>query len=326
MSLFDIFKVRKYKEEISFLKDSNSQLSEIIAKYKNDIETLKEEISAQSEVVNRLSAENGKYKSVITDDHNKAINIKLLITDLEKKYQDLLTCISQNEQTMNQQLEDIRVLKQDFIQLNDEILYQSFGLYEPLYDFATSAEYKSELENIRNNQKQMIKDKEAATCQLPWQVNDSSAKGRKMINDNIKQSLRLFNIECENAISNVRFNNFESMEKRIAKSFEILNNLNKVLEVNIEEKYLDLKYQELHLAYEYAQKKQEEKEEIRIQRELAREEQKVIKELEEKRAEIEKEQQHYQNILRKINEQIILEKSVDKLAFLQVHNPEQDGQ
>jgi hypothetical protein len=80
--------------------------------------------------------------------------------------------------------------------------------------------------------------------------------------------------------------------------------------------FLDLKYEELSLAYEYQLKKQEEKEELRILREQQREDAKVAREIEEKRREIEKEQQHYENALNRLNDQIEVEKSETRLQFL----------
>lgn len=106
-----------------------------------------------------------------------------------------------------------------------------------------------------------------------------------MTNDNIKQIIRSFNIECENVIDRVKFNNYESMKKRITKAFEKLNELNASLLISISDSYLELKYKELNLAYEYEQKKQEEKEELRVHRELRKEEAKVAKEIEERRKE-----------------------------------------
>ena len=44
-------------------------------------------------------------------------------------------------------------LKTEVIQLDDEILYQSFGLYTPQYNFAELDQYKDKLNEIREKQK-----------------------------------------------------------------------------------------------------------------------------------------------------------------------------
>lgn len=74
--------------------------------------------------------------------------------------------------------------------------------------------------------------------------------------------------------------------------------------VSINTCYYESKIQELFLAYEYQQKKQEEKEAQRAAREELREAAKLQKEIEEQRKKALKEQSHYQNALTKILEQI----------------------
>ena len=64
--------------------------------------------------------------------------------------------------------------------------------------------------------------------------------------------------------------------------------------------------EKLHrLAFEYKQKKQEEKEEQKELRAQLREEAKLQKEIEEARKKIQKEQKHYQNALDSINKQLL---------------------
>ena len=59
------------------------------------------------------------------------------------------------------QVQELKVLKerlkQEVIQLDDEILFQGFGVYQPQYSFAELDQYKSRLEEIRNEQKEMRK-------------------------------------------------------------------------------------------------------------------------------------------------------------------------
>ncbi len=87
-------------------------------------------------------------------------------------------------------------------------------------------------------------------------------------------------------------------------SCHAISKLGTIMSVSITPRYLELKIQELALAYEYAQKKQQEKEEAKLERERLREEAKLQKEIEEARKKLEKEQQHYQNALKQIESQL----------------------
>ena len=196
------------------------------------------------------------------------------------------------------------VKSKELVILEDELLFQEMGLYKPMYEFANSDTYKAELDNIREQQKALIKSDAATEAPTGWTVNGSLSEGKKFIKNASKQLLRTFNTECENAINKVKFNNFDSMKERISKSFAQLNKLNETHQVRITAQYLDLKFKELHLAYEYAQKKQAEKEEQQRIKEQMREEARAQKELEEARKKVQKEQQHYQNQLAQLKERI----------------------
>lgn len=226
----------------------------------------------------------------------------------------------QEQNLMNdiEQLKEIkRNLQQEIIELDDKILYQDFGIYQPQYNFASLDNYKNRLQDIRKEQKDMI-DKHLAVCKSKrWFLEGSEKQGVKLINNCIKQMLRNFNIECDLVINKVKFNNYESSKERIFKSFEIQNKFNELYNLTIADGYYKLKIQELNLAFEYEKKKQEEKERIRQERETHKEELRVLREIEEKRKEYEKEQLHYENAMKKIEEQLSVERSKERKIVLE---------
>lgn len=277
MSFFDFFKVNEYKKEIEGLRED-------LSKIKN------KQLSMEQMTVLELNEEILKQQK----------RLQSLENEIEKKtseYKDI-------EKTFMKKQEEISTLKTKFLVLEDDLLMESYGLYVPKYDFATSMGYKEKLKNIQTDQKQMIKNKSAVSYYDNWTVNGSKAKGRKMTNDNIKQILRSFNNECEAAINKVKYNNIQSIEKRIIKSFEQLNKLNSSNRLSISEMYLDLKLNELYLAYEYERKKQDEKEALREQREREREEKALQKEIHSKKKLIDKDIKHYQNLINELKKKM----------------------
>ena len=197
------------------------------------------------------------------------------------------------EQKMSEIVNQIEAKKKEIIVLDDEILLESFALYKPKFKFLTSAEYKTRLDACRDKQKQMIKDGIAVKANEGWTVNNSKSEGKKMVNDMKKLLLRSFNNECDYCVDNVKFNNMEVNEKRIEKSFEELNKLGRIMQANIVDTYRKLKYEELYLAFEYQQKKQEEKEEQKRVREELREQQKLEQEIRQAREKLAKEKKHF---------------------------------
>ncbi|MGY3762799.1 DUF4041 domain-containing protein [Granulicatella adiacens] len=267
MGFLDIFRISEIKKE-------NEELNGKIQK----LETVLEETKALSIVeINDYLANKEKEKSKINND----------IIKYKSQLDGLIREISNK--------------RKELIDVEDEIEIQECAIYEPRYDFATSLQYKEELDEVRQYQKDMIKDKSAVIYSENWTVDGSLAKGKKMTNGNIKVILRCFNSECEAAINKIKYNNIHTIEKRIQTSFNILNQAFKTAKVAITDDYLDLKFDELYLGYEFEKKKAEEKEALREQREKEREEKALQKEVENKKKKINKEITHLQKLVEELN-------------------------
>lgn len=263
-----------------------------------------EEISKKDIEIQQLQQTIDDLKDQLLPEHNDIRVLNQQIADLKQSCdleKNRLTALKDSYFDVENKIHNLR---QEYIELDEEILYQSYSLFKPMYDFSTSEEYKDRLDDIRAQQKEMIRDKTAAICSTKWTVNGSEAKGRKVTNDNIKLLLRCFNTDCENAIDRVKYSNIESMKARINKSYESLNKLGQGNQITISPAYLQLKLEELSLAIEYAIKKQDEKEEQKRIRQEMREQAKLEKELEEARKNIDKEKKHYSNALDKLNSQL----------------------
>ena len=229
------------------------------------------------------------------------VEINDYLADKEKEKSDIDNDIIKYKSQLDGIIREISNKRQELIDVEDEIELQECAIYEPRYDFATSLQYKEELDEVRQYQKDMIKDKSAVIYSENWTVDGSLAKGRKMTNGNIKVILRCFNSECEAAINKIKYNNIHTIEKRIQTSFNILNQAFKTAKVAITEDYLDLKFDELYLGYEFERKKAEEKEALREQREKEREEKALQKEVENKKKKINKEITHLQKLVKELN-------------------------
>ena len=201
-------------------------------------------------------------------------------------------------------VEQLERLTNQLDRVRDAVEMQSFGLYEPEFDLDTSDQYKDMLRAVRDSQKEMIRDKTAAVCDIEWQVEGSKAKGRQMTNRQLRLQLRAFNGEASAAIAKVRYNNVEAVEERISKAFEAINKLGETQQCRVTPQYLRFKTKELHLAHEYEEKKEAEKEEQRAIREQMREEVRAKKELEKAKRDTEQEEARYNEALEKARKEI----------------------
>ncbi|MDN5557793.1 MAG: DUF4041 domain-containing protein [Acinetobacter sp.] len=250
----------------------------------------------------------GKYKTIGAENSNNKAQLKKYeakysrIIDVDKEVEESLKC-------KNQLTNDIQALQLDYqkkyglfqiltrkIAVYDEDLeLAETGFYKPHFDFGTSEAYKQTIALIREQQKSMLKAKTAVTCPTEWTVGESKAEGKKMVNRAIKLTTRAFNNECEAAIANVRWNNIEKMQERISKAAVDINKMNESNHVYIDHKYIDLKMEELWLAYEYQEKLKEEKEEQAEIRRQMREEAKLEQEM----LAAQKEEEKFQKLLNK---------------------------
>ena len=246
-----------------------------------------------------------KLKQSMPSEASTLADLKIQIEKEEKELAHIQNAIKIDQEELDR-------VRKTIIEVKDEALLQSFGLYEPQYSFANSDLYKERLLKLREHQKSMIKTGIAVTGNTEWTVNGSKAKGKKMVKDMQKLLLRAFNGECDELIAKVKFNNIETAEKRITSSKEAISKLGTIMSVSISELYYQSKIQELYLAYEYQLKKQEEKEEQQRIREELREAAKLEKEIAEARKNIYKEQQHYQNALSKLQKQMAETDDTDK--------------
>ncbi|MCD8425987.1 DUF4041 domain-containing protein [Tenacibaculum dicentrarchi] len=272
--------LERFSEILSIEKEivSNTiKLSEIqvatIAYNKNltDLQKLEKEIDSLKKLQQFEQKELTELKIKTSNFNDKYINAKSIFKELEK---------------------DIKLFKND-------LEFVELGVYEPIFDLETSEKYKERITQIVTKQKQLIKGGNACVCNTEWTVGNSRKQGEIMTRRYINLTLRAFNGECDSLISKVRWNNVKRFEERITKTFSAINKLGQSNNTFITDKYLKLKLNELHLIYELAHKRYEEKEEARAIREEQREEEKALREFEKTKKDAEIEERRYQKALEK---------------------------
>jgi Domain of unknown function (DUF4041)/T5orf172 domain len=243
----------------------------------------------------RLEESERKYGGLISrEDTTRQLDIQ--ITSLKEQIKQLTQQAQSDEQELSVK---ISLLRQKLQGLEEQEFFESFGFYDSKYDFQESVIYKQRLDQIRAEQKQIIKDKKAAVCLTEWSVGGSVKEGKKMTDNFIKLVVRAFNGECDASVMKVKYNNVQTMENRVRKTYEDLNKLSQTTHCDITSSYLNLKLQELWLTHEYQEKKYQEQEEQRIIREQMREEEKALRELEKIQQDAEREERRYKDALAK---------------------------
>lgn len=323
MGFADLFKATEnaaLKQQTEILQKQNedlhnqlSALKDMIPRETQDLLEIKKQIEQKTRELDELA-------------EKKEAELHEQIKDLEKEVDKLKKIqIALQERTTASESK-LKSLQKEVIETNETILLQSFGLYEPKYDFANSSQYKDRLSHIRTRQKSMIKLNTAVLGSEDWMVNDSYKRGKKLVSDTKKLLLRAFNTECDDVISKVKFNNVDAQIKRIRTACRIISRLGSAMDIHISDEYLDLKIQELHLAHEYRVKKQEEKEEQSRIRAEEREQKKLLEEIKEARKKLEKEKKHCQNELERMLKQDTSQMTPEEKAAFDAKKAELESQ
>ncbi len=266
-----------------------NQSKKATTKLKVEIENKKSELSTKIDENDKLNFDLERFSGIVSVE--KEIEFK------NKELSEIQTSATElNDKFINAK-SIFKELEKDIKLYQNDLEFVELGIYEPIFDLETSEKYKERITQVVTMQKQLIKIGNACVCQTEWVVGNSRKQGEIMTRRYINLTLRAFNGECDSLISKVRWNNVKRFEERITKAFNAINKLGQSNNTFITDKYLKLKLDELHLIYELAYKKYQEKEEARAIREEQREEERAQREFDKARKDAEMEEKRFQKAL-----------------------------
>jgi hypothetical protein len=185
----------------------------------------------------------------------------------------------------------------DVVNLRESVLLQEFGLYDHENPAEASVSLATELESVRTQIKQAVRDGKATTATAGFTFNNSKAKGDKFVRDMSKLMLRSYNAEAENCLKSVRAGNLATAQKRLGTTVDQVERLGGMIDLHITPNYHRLRLRELELASRHLQALQVEKELERERREELRQQKQAEQELAREKERLEKERAHYANVL-----------------------------
>ena len=181
----------------------------------------------------------------------------------------------------------------DIVDLDDERVLQDVGIYNYHHPLENADQYRAALGVINQRIKDMVKAGDAILASDMFTYNNSLAKGRKMTADLSKLMLRAYNAEADNCVRALRAGNIVTAKKRLDRAVQAIARLGAMMEMRVNPRYHELRFEELELTSDYLMKKQDEKEAAREERERLREERRAEQELAAERERLDKERAHY---------------------------------
>ena len=192
-------------------------------------------------------------------------------------------------------------LRAQVVQTQDVAMLQEAGLYEFRHRLADAVAYKSRLEDLRDQVKTAVRAGEAVESATDWMVNGSAGQGRKMLRETTKLMLRAYNAEADACLRTMRPHRLASCTDRLSKARDTIARLGSTMNIHITEHYHQLRITELELTSDYLAQVEEEKERVRAEREAARDEAALRREIEREKAKLAKEDAHWANVQQRMH-------------------------
>lgn len=262
-----------------------AELEEVIDKH--GLRTFADIDSYRADAEAQLSAERSRAEAAATA-AQAAANANLAA--VEKRLVETQGQLTWSQQQLDQ-------INRERVDVADVVALQEVGLFDYEHPAQSSATLATELESVRSQIKNLVREKRAVTTTTGFTFNNSAAQGKKFINDMTKVLLRAYNAEAENAIKATKAGNLYSAQTRLTKAAEQIANGGKMIQLRITDQYHRLRLKELELANSHLMALQRERELERERRAELREQQKVEAELRREKERLEKERAHYLSTL-----------------------------
>ena len=236
-------------------------------KLKIQLTQLQSTISTQQATIDRLTTELALKKQNLADKESQLSKFSTeQWTELELQIK-----LKQNELlSISEQLESA----QNSIQL------QSLSFFNLEFN---SQHYKDELKDNRLKQKELLLNDNNYHLSEKWFINGNEKSGRALCKFLINICINSFNQLSDSCMKSVNVANYQSLYNKLTRAYKNYNdNLNK-FNIVLNSAYLELKLEELKLNRNIDIKLVEEKEELAREKEILREQLRVDKELERER-------------------------------------------
>ncbi len=278
-------------------KNENEGLNGKLQKELNDVYSIKKQLKLQEqELQNTINEEKTKlqdYKAqelAALDESKKALVNSIEELDAERK-----NLVVENERLSGVISFKEKKIKELEANIEDKIIDSDLKdiFVNHFEENITSKELNDQLSMLSLDEKDMVNNEEAV-----YYYGYSEKKSH--INSQIKQILRSFNTECDYLFSSLTSRNYDNYHKKIVRSYEALNKIYKVDNVEITRQYLQIKLEKLNLINERAIKIEQEKALQREIKEQMKEEEKVRRELEQQEKKIAKEETQFSNEIKNL--------------------------
>ena len=305
LTIFLFVQLKFKKSEGKTLKEECNSLAESIAQQKKEFEDRSTELeNRKAELTHLLELEQ--------NESNLRKQLEVVTLELEQANEKIASLTEEAAEISD----NIVSMKEDISIYQPVHGFMGVGFFEePEYLFETSERFKEEIKTIRNQQKAMIKEGNAISIPENIALTSNSAYAKKVLSGQSQLMLKAFNVECDNLMALVKPSNYANILERMDKVASDIEKSAASLQCGFVKEYVELKFKECEIQYQFKLKDEREKEEQAAIKEQMREEQKAIREFERALEKAQKEEKMYKDALDEARKELAIsgDKDTEKL-------------
>ena len=183
-----------------------------------------------------------------------------------------------------------------------QVKLEEAGFTEYDHPAKDSVELAAALRDLRKDVQMAVRSYSAVESLDDFEPPHTKSGRNKLAKDSARLALMAFNSQVDSIIEAASARNYEASLAKIFKAAEVVERQCTVTGVRVKPNYVELRARELQLAVDHLKAKQLEKELEKERKAELREQAKAERELQAERERLEKERQHYLNVLKTVEE------------------------
>ena len=220
--------------------------------------------------------------------------------------QQVRTQCAEQEQGIRADLERLineeAALQEKLHPMRVQVKLEEAGFTEYDHPAKDSVELAAALRDLRKDVQMAVRSYSAVESLDDFEPPRTKSGRNKLAKDSARLALMAFNSQVDSIIEAASARNYEASLAKIFKAAEVVERQCTVTGVRIKPNYVELRARELQLAVDHLKAKQLEKELEKERKAELREQAKAERELQAERERLEKERQHYLNVLKTVEE------------------------
>ena len=220
--------------------------------------------------------------------------------------QQVRTQCAEQEQGIRADLERLikeeAALQEKLHPMRVQVKLEEAGFTEYDHPAKDSVELAAALRDLRKDVQMAVRSYSAVESLDDFEPPHTKSGRNKLAKDSARLALMAFNSQVDSIIEAASARNYEASLAKIFKAAEVVERQCTVTGVRIKPNYVELRARELQLAVDHLKAKQRENELEKERKAELREQAKAERELQAERERLEKERQHYLNVLKTVEE------------------------